>query len=686
MFNKVIYSLLFCIPFSFVAQEDPFLWLEEIESKQSLDWVKQQNQLTESAIKAKNGFEQMKSSMLVAMNDQDKIDYPNVVGDYVYNILMDENHVRGIWRRTSKSSYIANKCEWETLIDLDKLSKKENKNWVFEGADFLAPLNEKCLIYLSDGGTDENIIREFDVKSKTFVTNGFELPSGKGNVAWLNENEILITRTFPNQPKTTSGYAKSVYKLKRNESIEKATHLTTIDSTKMSIQVSSEFINGTYYTSIITMNNFYSKDVAFYIDQKIVKVNLPENATIQTRFNNDLILKLNSDWKTNEKEFKSGDIVSVSYSDLILQKQIVQLIYHPESRASVESIGASKKYLLLNVIRNVEGQLFKATYRNGAWELKQIPTEKMGSINLVNVDPETEDYFYSYSSFIRPLTIYYVDKNESKIIRESKEKFNTSNLEVLQYEVKSKDGTSIPYFIIQSKNIKYDGTNPTIVYAYGGFNISVKPNYSYLKGIGWLEQGGVYVIANIRGGGEFGPEWHQAALKEKRQTAYNDFYAVCEDLVSKKITSPQHMGAMGWSNGGLMAGVVMTQRPDLFNAVVIGAPLLDMKRFNHLLAGASWMGEYGNPDTDNWNYIQKYSPYQNVFEDKKYPEPFIVTSTKDDRVHPGHARKMAAKMIAQNHPVFYYETLEGGHSAASTNEQTAELYALMYSYFWSKLK
>ncbi|MGC6434182.1 MAG: prolyl oligopeptidase family serine peptidase [Crocinitomicaceae bacterium] len=686
MSNKLFSFLIIFVPLFYFSQEDPFLWLEEIESTESLNWVKEQNKLTESTIKTKDCFKQMKSSMLSAMNNVDKIDYPYIVGDYVYNLWMDENHVRGIWRRTTKSSYIANQCKWETLIDLDELSKKENKNWVFEGANFLAPLNQKCLIYLSDGGTDENIIREFDVKSKSFVKKGFELPSGKGNVAWLNEDEILIARTFPNQPKTTSGYAKSVFKLKRNEAIDKTLHLISIDSNKMSIQVSSEYINGTYYTSIITMNNFYSKDFAFYIDQNIVKVNLPEDATIQCRLSDAIILKLNSDWIVNEKKFKSGDIVSVSYSDLIQNKQKAQLVYHPNSRSSVESVGASKNFLLLNIIKNVEGQLYTVTLSDENWEVKQIPTEKMGTIGLVHVDRKTEDYFYSYSSFVKPSTIYYVNKSDSKVVRQGKEKFNTQNIEVHQYKVASSDGTLIPYFIIHSKDIKYDGTNPTIVYAYGGFNISVKPYYSYTKGIGWIEKGGVYVIANIRGGGEFGPLWHQAALKEKRQTAYNDFYAVCEDIISKKISSPKHIGAMGWSNGGLMAGVVLTQRPDLFNAVVIGAPLLDMKRFNHLLAGASWMGEYGNPDTDDWNYIQKYSPYQNVFKDKKYPQPFIVTSTKDDRVHPGHARKMAAKMIYQNHPVFYYETLEGGHSAASTNEQSAELYSLIYSYFWWKLK
>jgi len=258
---------------------------------------------------------------------------------------------------------------------------------------------------------------------------------------------------------------------------------------------------------------------------------------------------------------------------------------------------------------------------------------------------------------------------------------------VNQYESTSIDGTKIPYFIIHHKDIVLNGANPTLVYAYGGFNISQKPNYNATSGIGWMEQGGVYVVASIRGGGEFGPEWHKAAMKEKRQNAYNDFYSVCEDLILRNITSPAHMGAFGWSNGGLMAGVVATQRPDLFTAVIIGAPLLDMKRYNKMLAGASWMDEYGNPDIpEEWEYIKKYSPYHNVLEGKEYPEVLFVTSTKDDRVHPAHARKMAARMIEQGHPIYYYETIEGGHGASSTNEQSAFNQALMFSYLWMKLR
>ncbi len=306
--------------------------------------------------------------------------------------------------------------------------------------------------------------------------------------------------------------------------------------------------------------------------------------------------------------------------------------------------------------------------------------------SLVSSDDQSDDYFFAFSNPVTPSTLYYGDGEKITAIRKQKDYFDASGLIVEQSEAVSKDGTIIPYFIVHPKDMVYDGKNPTLIYGYGGFNISEQPWYSSVTGIGWLEQGGVYVIANIRGGGEFGPAWHHAALKEKRQNAYDDFFAVAEDVISQKITSPEYMGAFGWSNGGLLAGVALTQRPDLYNAVVIGAPLLDMKRYSHMLAGASWMDEYGDPDKpEDWAFISKYSPYQNLSKKTKYPEPLFITSTRDDRVHPGHARKMAAKMIDMGHPVYYHETIEGGHGAASTNAQEADMWALIYSYLNKKL-
>jgi prolyl oligopeptidase len=632
------------------------------------------------------GFKSLKNQYLDAMNDEDKIDYPSVIGDMVYNFWKDENHVRGIWRRTKKELYMKDAAEWETVLDLDALSKKDNAKWVFKGATWLAPRYDVCLLSLSDGGTDEHVIREFNVFTKKFVEGGFELPSSKGSASWVNENEIIIARDFGEGSLTASGYPNTVKLLKRGKSMADAAVIMEADEDIMGAWPGSQYIDGKYLVSIYKAYSFYEHDVFYINDSEMTKLELPMNSSIEGMYQDELLIKLNSDWTLKNVVHKQGDLVSVNKSKLMAGAFDVQLVYRPDAKSSVEGVSVLKDGVLLNVIQNVKSALYMCSFDTGKWELSGVDTPKFGRISIVESSRKESSFFYQYSDFITPPTLYFQDNGTATVIRSGKAKFNADNLEVHQYEVTSKDGTTVPYFIVHAKDIKFDGTNPTLVYAYGGFNVSMKPSYNSRTGIGWLEKGGVYVMANIRGGGEFGPSWHQAAKKENRQNAYDDFYAVCEDLIERKITTPRHMGAFGWSNGGLMAGVVATQRPELFNAVIIGAPLLDMKRFNKMLAGASWMGEYGNPDIEEeWAYIQKYSPYHNVNKDTEYPEVFLITSTKDDRVHPAHARKMAARMLEQGHPIFYYETVEGGHGASSTNDQAAFNQAMMFSYLRLKL-
>lgn len=666
------------------SQEDKHQWLEDVEGEKQLEWVKAQNKITAERIQNQEGFQALKQQYLDDLNDDEKIDYPRIVGDYVYNFWKDENHVRGIWRRTSIQDYKADKDNWNIILDLDKLSKKEDKKWVFSGVNWLAPDYKICLLSLSDGGTDENIVREFNVDTKEFVKDGFYLPSSKGSIAWLNENQLLIGRNFGEGTLTTSGYPRIVKLLNRGQKIEEATVILERDSSLMGVWPFSQYIDGEYVTHISVSHNFYKRDLYRYLNGELIKYEVPQDADFTGIYKGFGLWTLNSDWETNKKTLKQGALVSLNYKKLLKNKIEAKTVYQPNEKSSIDGVSITKDALLINTIENVKSVLYKSHFEKKQWINTAVETPEFGNISVIDASRTRNDYFYQYSNFITPPTLYFVDKNQD-IVRQGKEKFKAANLEVNQHEVLSKDGTSVPYFIIHKKDIELNGNNPTLVYAYGGFNVSITPSYSTRTGIGWLEKGGVYVIANIRGGGEFGPKWHHAALKEKRQNAYNDFYAVCEDLIKRNITSPKHLGAMGWSNGGLMAGVVTTQRPDLFSAVIIGAPLLDMKRFNKLLAGASWMGEYGNPDTEDWEFIKKYSPYHNVHKEKTYPEVFIITSTKDDRVHPGHARKMAAKMQDQGHPALYYETIEGGHRAASTNEQSAFNQALMFQYLAMKL-
>lgn len=654
-----------------------------------MDWVLEQNKLTTDKLTESENFQVLFDKYKTVFSDKEKIAYPNVQGDFVYNFWQDEEHVRGIWRRTSKAEYDRNEAKWDIILDLDALSEKEDKKWVFQGADFLRPKNEVCLLYLSDGGTDENVIREFNVSKKSFVDGGFSLPSSKGSASWLGKDSLIISRDFGKGTLTTSGYPRITKILKRGQSIEDAKIIFEAPDTIMGAWGFSRFVNDRYqYYGVSEYATFYDHKQHMYAESGELKtLPLPHDCEINGYTKWSYLITLNSDWKLGVLEFKAGSLISIPFLAL-LEEGVVNpsLIYEPNERSSISGVAICKDMVVINTMENVQSKLVIARFEGETWKTTSFDAPAYGSISIVDFSPFMKGFYFTYSNFITPPTLFYSDGKTTQEIRKQKERFNVDGIVVNYKEVASKDGTKIPYFIVHKKDIELDGTNPTLVYAYGGFGISQRPSYKTRPGVGWIEDGNVYVIACLRGGGEFGPQWHQAAMKEKRQNAYDDFYAVCEDLIETKITTPKHMGAFGWSNGGLMAGVVATQRPDLFNAVISGAPLLDMKRFSHMLAGASWMGEYGNPDTDDWEYIKKYSPYHNVHKDKQYPEIMFVTSSKDDRVHPAHARKMAALMIEQGHPIFYYETVEGGHGAASTIEQIAFKEALMFTYLKYKLE
>ncbi|MDH7445666.1 prolyl oligopeptidase family serine peptidase [Aquimarina sp. 2201CG14-23] len=670
------------------VEEDPYLWLEEVESEKSLDWVKAQNEISKNTITSNALFDPLKQKYLETFNDKDKIAYPSMVGDYVYNFWRDEHNERGVLRRMLFTDYTNNGNNWEVILDLDLLSKEENKKWVYKGVDWLKPDNKICLIILSDGGKDENEIREFNVETKSFVKNGFRLKESKGGASWIDKDNILIYRNFGEGTLTNSGYPRQVKIWKRGTAIEEAKFVFETDQTNVGVFGGTFFSDKKRHAFVYNAKTFYDIELYNIQGEKLIKIDIPKDAQLSGYHKNQFIISLQSDWKVKDVIYKKGSLVSLNFTKSISGELDVKTIYQPNNKSSFVSTSLSKDFVVVNTMENVQNNLIKYTLESDTWVGEKIDAPQYGSIYLRSASGgENNNYFFTYSNFITPTTLYFVQDTTIKIAKKRKESFSSKGLVVKQNMVTSKDGTLIPYFIVHKENLELDGSNSTLIYAYGGFNSAEQPSYSSTVGIGWLEQGGVYVLANIRGGGEFGPSWHQAALKEKRQNAYDDFYAVSEDLIAKKITAPAHLGAYGWSNGGLLAGVIFTQRPDLYNAVVVGAPLLDMKRYSKLLAGASWMGEYGNPDIpEEWAYIKKYSPYHNVFKDKKYPEVLFVTSTKDDRVHPGHARKMAAKMKDMGHPFLYHETVEGGHGGASTNEQSAYMLSSIYTYLNMKLK
>jgi prolyl oligopeptidase len=628
----------------------------------------------------------IRSLMKLSKPSLSSLIYPDMAGNNVYDLWQDEKNERGLWRRMSKEDYLSGKNDWETVLDLDKLSAEENRKWVFGGATWLGPDNNLCLLHLSDGGKDESVIREFDAAKKSFVDNGFSVGESKGSVGWIDKDNILVATNYGPGTMTTSGYPAIVKLWKRGSDPASAETILKTDTARMGIFVNGINVRGKQYAFITDNKGFYDRESFLYTQDGLRRIEVPSDVESYGMQGDEMLLYLQSDWNIENAMYKSGSLVSFNLPDFLAGKITIRTIYQPGERASFVSLLSARDFIVVSTMENVQGKLKIFRQEDGKWIEEAVPVPEFGTIALVSSDDQSDDYFFSFSNPVTPSTLYHGDGRKITALKKEKDYFDATGLEVNQYEAVSKDGTVIPYFIVHPKDMVFDGKNPTLIYGYGGFDISEQPRYSRTCGIGWLEKGGIYVIANIRGGGEFGPAWHHAALKEKRQNAYDDFFAVAEDIISKKITSPEYLGAYGWSNGGLLAGVALTQRPDLFKAVVIGAPLLDMKRYNKLLAGASWMDEYGDPDKpEDWAYISKYSPYQNLSRKTNYPEPLFITSTKDDRVHPGHARKMAAKMIDMGHPVYFHETIEGGHGAASTNAQEADMDALLYTYLNTKL-
>ncbi len=669
-------------------QADPYLWLEEVEGQKALEWVERHNEASLAVLKSQPGFQETFDKALEILNSDQRIAYPSFRGEYIYNFWQDAKNERGLWRRTTLEEYLKPEPRWETLLDIDKLSQDESQQWVFKGATGLYPDYQRYLVSLSPGGGDAVVIREFDAQTKQFVEGGFSLPEAKSSVSWRDIDTIYVQTDFGEGSLTESGYPRIAKKWRRGTSLSEAE--TVFEGQAEDVAVSCGTINTPerQYDVVQRAITFYTSH-AYVIEQgKLIKLDIPDDADFGGFFKNQMMVRLKTDWTVGSTTYKQGALIGIDYDRYLQGSRDFTVIVEPDARSNIASYSNTKDLLLVNMLNNVRSELYEYRFAAGAWQKKRVDTPQVGSLSVVSTDEQSNRFFFNYEDFLTPSSLYYAAEGQvMKKVDSLPAFFDSNGLEAEQLEAVSTDGTRVPYFVVRPKSMKADGSNPTLLYGYGGFEISLRPSYGAVQGAGWLSKGGVYVLANIRGGGEFGPGWHQAALKENRQRAYDDFIAVAEDLIRRKITSREHLGIMGGSNGGLLMGVMFTQRPDLFKGVVCAVPLLDMKRYHQLLAGASWMAEYGDPDIpEQWAYISKYSPYQNVSADKDYPEVFFYTSTRDDRVHPGHARKMVAKMEGLGHKVYYYENTEGGHAAASTNRQRALTSALTYAYLWMELK
>jgi len=681
--------------FATTDASDPYLWLEEVEGERALASVEDQNARSLGVLQGDARYQGLHDQALAILESRDRIPAPSFThSGMISNFWQDATNIRGVWRRTTLDSYRTEAPEWETVLDVDALSRAEGKNWVYRGASCLPPEERLCLVSLSDGGKDAVTIREFDTVTKTFVEGGFELPESKGGLTWLDSDTLLIARDFGEGSLTTSGYPMIVKRLRRGQTIDQAETVFTGQPDDVSVSGGAlRDADGVVRAVLLNRGvSFYETEVhRLNADGTTTRLALPAKSDINALVQDRLVVSLKEDWTApSGQNFRTGDVIAWDLDDWLAdQSARAQLIIRPGEREAIEGITATRNSLVVALFENVRGGAY--VYRpeaSGEWTRTRLDLPANVTVGLGSASDVDDHVFVSAAGYLTPSTLYLADAGTGALapVKSLPPKFDADGMTVEQFGARSADGTMIPYFVVHRDGAPMDGSNPTLLYGYGGFEVSQLPGYSPTVGKLWLERGGVYVVANTRGGGEFGPRWHEAALQENRQRAHEDFQAVASDLIARGITSQPRLGIMGGSQGGLFMGAMLTQRPDLINAAVIQVPLFDMLRFHRLLAGASWIAEYGNPDIpEERAWIQAYSPYQNLRADQPYPEVFIHTSTKDDRVHPGHARKAAARLEELGYPVLFYENTDGGHGAAANLRESARRLALEYTYLSRRL-
>jgi len=667
---------------------DPFLWLEEVQGARALAWVKEQNTRTTKVLEAVPEFAPTVAKTLAILDSKEKIPSPELLGAAVYNFWRDGDHQHGLWRRTTLASYRTASPVWETVLDVDALAKADGVDWVFHGAQCLAPEYRRCMITLSRGGSDAAVVREFDTVAKQFVAAGFALPEAKSRVAWHDLDTLWVGTDFGPGSLTSSGYPRILKLWTRGTPLAEARTVFEGRPEDVSVGGTTEILSDGRYDVVTRMPAFFRQQTFLLFGGRLVKLDLPEDAELQAFFRDHVVFSLRSDWTVAGGTYRAGSLLAIPLDELLRGGRRCDVLFEPSERVSLASVARTADRLLVCVLDHVHSRASSFTLVRGAWTKAEMTLPGIGTADPVAASDETDTFFFSYQDFLTPPSLWLGEGPAALAkVKAMPAFFDASGIAVEQLEAVSKDGTKIPYFLVTPRGFKADGAAPTLLYGYGGFEVPELPMYSGVVGSAWLDRGGVYVLANIRGGGEFGPTWHNAAVKANHMRNFEDFAAVAEDLIARKITSPRHLGIMGGSQGGLLVSGTFTLRPELFHAVVAQVPLADMRRFNHLLAGASWMAEYGDPDKpEDWAYIKTWSPYQLLRKDAHYPTPFFWTNTRDDRVHPAHARKMAAKLEALGHPVYYFENTEGGHGTGALNKQTAYVTGLQYAYLWKMLR
>lgn len=679
---------------------DPHIGLEDVFGEASLNWVRQRNAQSEAMLQADPRFEALRRELREVLDASDRIPGVSRRGAWLYNFWQDAKHPRGIWRRTTMAEYRKAEPKWELLLDVDALGKAEGQSWVWQGSSCLSASSNRCLVALSPGGTDANVVREFDLSTRDFVKDGFALPLSKNRWTWVDADTLLVGTAAAGDPVTDSGYPRAVRLWKRGTPLSQARVVFEGQQRDVWASASSDRTPGFERSFVMRGIDFYRHEMFVLDGAGLKQVPKPQDAQVAF-WKERALMRLRSDWKQGERVWPAGSLLVMSASALMEGKAEPVALFTPTAQRSLAGYTTTATSVVLNVMQDVTGRLEVRRPEGAAWSLRTIPVPNTGTLSVASLHDATvaddewaEGLLVSYTDLLTPesLLLARADRSGIENLKGRQAQFSTNGLRLDQRFAVSKDGTRIPYFIVIPTGPRASGPKPTLLYGYGGFDISMRSAYSGGIGRAWLARGGVYVLANIRGGGEYGPAWHTSAIRENKQRSYDDFIAVAEDLIKTGVTTPAQLGIRGGSNGGLLVGAVMTQRPDLFGAVVCQVPLLDMRRYHRLLAGASWMAEYGNPDREeDWAFISRYSPYHQVPPAsgegaRKLPPVLLVTSTRDDRVHPGHARKMAARLSERGQPVLYWENIEGGHSGAADNGQRAKMQAMEYTFLWRQLQ
>ena len=677
-------------------QPDKYTWLEDIYGDKQLAWVKAENARTAAVLENDSHFATLDAEALKVLDSPDKLPFPGFHNGVIYNFWQDAEHVRGIVRRTTPKDYLTPDPKWETVLDYDALSKADKQSWVYKGLNCLHPEDELCLVSFSAGGEDAITLREFDLKTAKFVEGGFQLPRGKQRVAWEDKDTLLIARDWGPGTMSEAGYPIAIREWKRGEPLESAKEVFRGDVKDNGYgDGPTVYFDGQGNRAVILERNLttFEQETYLLLPTGTKRLALPRKIDINGLLDGQLLVTLAEDWKPagQAKSFAQGSVVSLNLAALTRDPEHLRptVVFAPTAQEFEQQLAITKNHAILATLDHVQGRAYVySRAHSGLWTRRRLPAPDNQTVEIEAASRTDDRFFISVDGFLTPTSLMLGDAADGSLApaKSQKPQFDASGDVVEQLDATSKDGTKVPYFVVHRKDMPLDGSNPTLMTAYGGFQLSQTPYYSGVLGKLWLERGAVLVLANIRGGGEFGPAWHEAGLKTHRQRIYDDFYAVAQDLVTRKITSPRRLGIIGGSNGGLLMGVEFTQHPEMWNAVVIQVPLLDMLGFEHLSAGASWVGEYGSASVpEERAFLASISPYNQLKPDVHYPEPLIFTTTKDDRVGPVHARKFAARMEEFHLPFYYDEITEGGHGAGADNKQHARSAAEYFTYLMRKL-